>query len=128
MALAGCAAMKAHQPASVPQPVMPVVFLLFFDPSSADLPTDGKAIVDQAAAKVNDTHPSTVTIAAYTANVGAAGDRGRLAQQRIATVRKALIDDGVAPGLFLDIPLGTPDDTAGPTGDRRIEIRLQYGG
>jgi outer membrane protein OmpA-like peptidoglycan-associated protein len=120
--------MSGRHPAPANQPAMPVVYLLFFDPKSAELPPDGTAIVDQAAAKIKDTQPSTVTIAGYAANVGTPADDKRISEQRIATVRAALIAEGVDPKLFLDIPLGAADDTAGPTGDRRIEIRLQYGG
>jgi hypothetical protein len=45
----------------------------------------------------------------------------------VKAVRDAMVADGLDPKLFLDLPLGAPDDTAGMTGDRRIEIRLNYG-
>jgi outer membrane protein OmpA-like peptidoglycan-associated protein len=106
---------------------MPVVSLIFFHPWSADLTPVAKDIVDQTAAKIKDTKPSTVTIAGYTYHDGPARDDMVLATQRVDTVRKALIADGIDPGLFLDIPIGPATDDAGKTGDRRIEIRLQYG-
>ncbi len=124
LALAGCSMMGGHQPAPV---TMPALYLVFFHPASAEITPIGKEIVDQAAAKVKDSKPSTVTIAGYTANVGDPDDM-QMANRRIEAVRQALIADGVDPKLFLSIPLGPPDPTVGKTGDRRIEIRLQYGG
>jgi outer membrane protein OmpA-like peptidoglycan-associated protein len=125
LALAGCKMPMAQHPASV---TMPAIYLVFFHPASADITPVGKQIVDQAAAKVKESKPSTVTIAGYTADVGDPDEKLHMANQRIDAVRQALIADGVDPKLFLSIPLGPPDDSAGKTGDRRIEIRLQYGG
>jgi outer membrane protein OmpA-like peptidoglycan-associated protein len=118
----------AKTPTAASQPVRPVVFLLFFHPWSAEVTPVGKTIIDQAAAKIKETGPSTVTIAGYTADVGSPDQDSAVAENRVAAVRDALIADGIDPKLFLKIPLGPPDDTAGKTGDRRIEIRLSYGG
>ena len=74
-----------------------------------------------------ETGPSTVAVAGYTDNDGSAADNQKLAKQRVKTVQDAMIADGADPKLFLSLPLGPPDDTAGMTGDRRIEIRLTYG-
>jgi outer membrane protein OmpA-like peptidoglycan-associated protein len=101
-------------------------YILFFHPWDNALTPEAKTIVDQASAKVKGTGPSTVAVAGYTDNDGSAVDNKRLAEQRVKTVQDAMIADGVDPKLFLSIPLGTPDDTAGMTGDRRIEIRLTY--
>jgi ABC-type glycerol-3-phosphate transport system substrate-binding protein len=121
LALAGCTMMKAKQAP------MPQTFLLFFHQWSPALTPEAKAIVDQASAKVKATGPSTVTVAGYTDNDGSTADKKRLAEGRVKTVQNAMVADGVDPKLFLSIPLGPPDDTAGMTGDRRIEIRLTYG-
>ena len=123
--LAGCTMMKPkHAAAPV---VMPVKYILFFHPWDNALTPEAKVIVDQASAKVKETHPSTVAVAGYTDNDGSVQDNWKLARQRVKTVREAMVADGIDPKLFLDLPLGTPDDTAGMTGDRRIEIRLTYG-
>jgi len=84
-------------------------------------------VVDQAAERIKQKPPSTVAIAGYTFNDGTVDDNKRLAKKRVAVVRDAMIADGVDPKLFLDIPIGPADDSAGKTGDRRTEIRLQYG-
>ena len=123
--LAGCTMMQAKHAAG-PAP-MPKTYILFFHPWDNGLTPEAKVIVDQASAKVKETNPSTVAVAGYTDNDGSAKDNWRLANQRVRTVRDAMVADGIDPKLFLDLPLGTPDDTAGMTGDRRIEIRLNYG-
>jgi outer membrane protein OmpA-like peptidoglycan-associated protein len=125
LALAGCTMMKPRQHAGVP--MSPQSYLLFFHQWSPALTPEAKVIVDQASAKVKETGPSTVTVVGYTDNVGSAEDNKRLAEGRVKTVQDAMIADGVDPKLFLKIPLGPADDTAGMTGDRRIEIRLTYG-
>ena len=124
--LAGCTMMKPqHTATSVPLP--PQTYLLFFHQWSPALTPEAKTIVDQASAKVKATQPSTVAVAGYTDSVGSAEENKRLAEGRVKTVQDAMIADGVDPKLFLTIPLGPADDTAGMTGDRRIEIRLTYG-
>jgi outer membrane protein OmpA-like peptidoglycan-associated protein len=130
LALAGCTPHATKKPATRPAagaPVtLPSIALVFFHPWSAELTDKAKVIVDQAAAKIKETRPSTVSLAGYTDNDGTPADNLRLANQRVAAVRAALVADGVDPKLFLDIPLGPAQDDAGRTGDRRIEIRLHY--
>jgi outer membrane protein OmpA-like peptidoglycan-associated protein len=125
LALAACSMTKGPTP-TPPSPRMPVVYLLFFHGSSAELTPAAKVIVDQAAAKVRENPPSTVTLAGYTAAVGTPDRQLGMAEQRIRAVEAALVADGVDSKLFLRIPLGDADDNAGATGDRRIEIRLTY--
>jgi outer membrane protein OmpA-like peptidoglycan-associated protein len=126
LVLAGCMTMKPTHP-TAPAP-MPKTYILFFHPWDHSLTPEAKVIVDQAYAAVKDTHPSTVAVAGYTDNVGSAEENQRLAERRVRTVRDALVADGIDPKLFLDLPLGPPEDSVGKTGDRRIEIRLTYGG
>ena len=126
LVLAGCTMMKPKH-AAAPVPMPPQTYLLFFHPWSPALTPEDKVIVDQASAKVKATQPSTVAVAGYTDNDGSAKDNQKLAVERVKTVQDAMIADGVDPKLFLSIPLGPPEDTAGMTGDRRIEIRLTYG-
>ena len=124
--MAGCTMMKPkHAANTVPMP--PKTYILFFHPWDNALTPEAKVIVDQASATVKETSPSTVAVAGYTDNDGSAQDNWRLANQRVKTVRDAMVADGIDPKLFLDLPLGTPGDSVGMTGDRRIEIRLTYG-
>ncbi len=123
LAIAGCAMVKP-----APKPQMPQTFLLFFHASSAELTPEARLIVDQAAEKAKQLKPSTIAVAGYAYNIGDPMDNERMAARRIEAVQKAMIADGVDPKLFLRLPLGAPEDTMGETGDRRIEIRLQFGG
>jgi outer membrane protein OmpA-like peptidoglycan-associated protein len=124
--LAGCTMMRPKHTAT-PVPMPPKTFIVFFHPWDNSLTPEAKVIVDQASAKVKETNPSTIAVAGYTDNDGSVQDNWKLARQRVKTVRDAMAADGIDSKLFLDLPLGTPDDTAGMTGDRRIEIRLNYG-
>ena len=124
--VAGCTMMKPKH-AAAPVPMPPKTYILFFHPWDNALTPEAKVIVDQASAKVKETNPSTIAVAGYTDNDGSVQDNWRLANQRVKTVRDAMVADGIDSKLFLDLPLGTPDDTVGMTGDRRIEIRLTYG-
>jgi len=125
LAVAGCTMMKPKTASTPPAP-MPVVFLVFFHASSADLTPEARQVVDQAAAKVKVSPPTTVTIAGYTTDIAAEDASMQMARQRVKVVRDALVADGVDSKLFLDIPIGPANDNAGKTGDRRTEIRLQY--
>ncbi|HTJ64048.1 MAG TPA: OmpA family protein [Alphaproteobacteria bacterium] len=127
LALAGCSTAHHKQTASAKPESTATKFILFFHPWSYQLTPEAQVIVNHAAEVVKETSPSTVAVAGYTDSDGSAADNWRLAKQRVASVQEAMIADGVDPKLFLSIPLGTPDDTVGMTGDRRIEIRLTYG-
>jgi len=124
LALAGCTMLNPRHPPTPGQPAQTV--LLFFHPWSADLTPEAKVIVEEAAAKVKKTRPSTVAVAGYTYNDATPEENLRLATQRVKSVENELIADGVDPKLLLSLPLGAPDDSVGMTGDRRIEIRLTY--
>jgi outer membrane protein OmpA-like peptidoglycan-associated protein len=127
LALAGCTTAHHKQTARAQSEGTATKFILFFHPWSYQLTPEAQVIVNHAAQVVKDTNPSTVAVAGYTDSVGTPADNERLAKQRVASVQDAMIANGVDPKLFLSIPLGPPEDTAGMTGDRRIEIRLTYG-
>jgi len=111
-----------------PQPQGPRTFIVFFPAASADLPAEAQSIIDEAAVAVKNTRPSTVALAGYVYNSGNQADNRRMAERRVEAVAQALAAEGVDPKLFLRLPLGGADDSAGQTGDRRLEVRLQYGG
>jgi outer membrane protein OmpA-like peptidoglycan-associated protein len=125
LTMAALAACVMNKPAAPPAP-LPVVYLVFFHGSSAELTQAGKVIVDQAAARIRERPPSTVTLAGYAADSGTPAGQKEMAEKRIEVVESALTADGVDSKLFLRIPLGEAEDTAGKSGDRRIEIRLTY--
>jgi outer membrane protein OmpA-like peptidoglycan-associated protein len=125
LALPGCAMMPMrHKAAAAPR--MPDKVVLFFHAWSADLTPDAKVIVDQAAAKIKATGPSTVAVAGYVYNDASPDENRRLSTQRVKAVQDALVADGIDPKLFLSLPIGAADDSMGQIGDRRVEIRLTY--
>jgi outer membrane protein OmpA-like peptidoglycan-associated protein len=113
-----------HKTAAIPQEPQKIV--LFFHAWSSDLTPDAKVIVDQAAAKIKATRPSTVAVAGYVYNDASPDENQRLATKRVKMVQDALVADGIDPKLFLSMPIGAPDDSMGQIGDRRVEIRLTY--
>lgn len=106
------------------KPEMPRNYVLFFHFDSADLTPEARAIVDQAATGIKALGPSTVGIAGFTDKIGTLAHNQDLSERRITAVEAALTADGVAPKLFLEIPLGDSEPVMEPTGDRRVEIRL----
>ncbi len=99
-------------------------YVLFFETNSADLTLDGYAICQHAAQAVRELHATNVTVAGYSGKVGSEAENHNIAERRTATVKKTLIDLGTDPGIIATLPVGSADDNFGPTGDRRIEIRL----
>jgi outer membrane protein OmpA-like peptidoglycan-associated protein len=123
---AGCGMMKPR-PQMQSQSQEAPTFIAFFRPDSAELTPLARSIVDQAAQKARELKPSTIALTGYAFNLGDPEQNKRMSEQRIVVVQQALISDGIDPKLFLRMPLGAPEDSVGPTGDRRIEIRLVLG-
>ena len=103
---------------------IPMDYYVFFETNSAELTPDGYAIVQRAADAVAKLHPQSVTIAGYSDRVGSEAFNHKVAAHRTAIVQKTLDDLGVSEALITTLPLGAAKDDLGPTGDRRIEIRL----
>jgi outer membrane protein OmpA-like peptidoglycan-associated protein len=98
----------------------PASFNIFFTANSAVLTPEASAAVDQAAAAIKQTHPSTVAIAAG----AGAGNNLRLAQPRYAAVRQALEAKGVSPTLIAQASLPASGAAVNETGNQRVEIIL----
>jgi outer membrane protein OmpA-like peptidoglycan-associated protein len=102
-------------------------FIVFFAGKSTELPDDGKAIVKTAAAKIEQTHPASVVVAAGTKS----GESMELSEPRFAAVRQALISYGVRQDLIARAPIPGPKlattSVAENTADQRVEIRLLDG-
>ena len=98
------------------------VYIVFFDAQSADLGGDAKLVVDKAAAAILRSHPAHVVIAGE--KTASRGFDPRLAEPRFAAVEQALIADGVSPKVLARAPLTDAEAKVGPTGKRRVEIRL----
>ncbi len=103
---------------------VPLTYLVFFETWSADLTQDGYAIVQHAAEGIRKVRPQAVVIASYTSKIGSEARNKQLSENRAEVVARTLTDLGVDPAEITKLPLGEANDTVGPTGDRRIEIRL----
>ena len=68
--------------------------------------------------------PQSVIIAGFSAPKGSEAENHQIAQHRTTLVQKTLVDLAVDPKVLVTLPLGPAKDEFGPTGDRRIEIRL----
>jgi outer membrane protein OmpA-like peptidoglycan-associated protein len=116
LALSGCSMLHPGRD-SAP------VYLVFFRYDSAALTADARKVVDDAAAAIRDTKPSTVELAGYTDTTAIASSR-HFAEPRFSTVAEALIADGIDPKLLVRVPLPEPEALLSTTADRRVEIRL----
>ncbi len=103
---------------------IPMDYYVFFETNSAELTPDGYAIVQRAADAVGKLRPQSIIIAGYSDRVGSEAANHQVSSHRTALVQKTLVDLGVDPTIITTLPLGPANDTLGPTGDRRIEIRL----
>jgi outer membrane protein OmpA-like peptidoglycan-associated protein len=103
---------------------IPMDYYVFFETNSAELTPDGYAIVQRAADAVAKLRPQSVIIAGYSDRVGSEAANHKVAAHRTALVQKTLVDLGVNGAIITTLPLGAATDDLGPTGDRRIEIRL----
>jgi len=98
-------------------------YIVFFRFDSAALTPDARKVVDDAAASIRDTRPSTVELAGYTDTTAIASSR-HFAEPRFAAVAEALIADGIDPKLLVRVPLPESEALLSATADRRVEIRL----
>jgi outer membrane protein OmpA-like peptidoglycan-associated protein len=113
LALAGSAA-QAEQPSK---------FIVFFSGRSATLTPEGRQIVNDAASRIKYARPATVLVSA---GVRESGDR--LSGPRFQAVRRALVDDGIAPDIIARASIPGPElahiDGGLSRGDERAEIQL----
>ncbi len=84
-------------PPPPPPPALPPErdFMVYFDTNSATLTPAAQAIVQRAAAAVQQVPMTRITVTGHTDTVGTARYNQRLSDRRAAAVRKALIGQGV---------------------------------
>lgn len=120
LGLAACAGLNLGQ--SSPRPA---AYLVFFQPGSADLDQDARAVVSRAARDAAAVRPSVVRITGYTDKAGKASDNLTLAERRTQTVAETLLADGVSLDRIRREPVGeavATDVGLDATQDRRVEI------
>lgn len=125
--LAACADRTAPKPPSA-GPLAPT-YSVFFEPDQTTLSKEARAVVADVAAKIKATAPTTILVEGFASKPGVPAKNQQISRQRVETVVKALAEAGVSQADMLKIAKGEKSaglDTTGTTGDRRVEITLQF--
>jgi len=116
--LAGCATMGSDR--------LPNNFNVFFAASTVELSPESKDVVHRAALAIKAKHPKQIVVAGEPMTVAAHGFDPKLAEPRFEVVERALIAEGIDSNMLSRAALTDVEARVGPTGNRRVEIRL-YG-
>jgi OmpA-OmpF porin, OOP family len=105
--------------------------IINFATNSAAIPEDSRPLLQQAASAIKELPSGTVIeVGGYTDNTGDPAANLQLSQQRADSVRAALIDAGVDPGMLVAKGYGSASPIAGNNTlegrlqNRRIEFRV----
>src|SRR5579883_3102933 len=119
-------------PPPPPPPAAPKSYLVFFDFDKSALTSEGRNIVDQAAANAGPAHVTQITVTGHTDTVGSDAYNMRLSKRRAESVAAELEAKGIASDEISLVAKGKHDLLV-PTADgvrepqnRRVEI--VYGG
>jgi OOP family OmpA-OmpF porin len=89
------------QPASVAEQSAVNLPTIYFGTNSAEIPTDGKSELEQAAAKMRQLPAGTmVRISGFTDTTGNPTANLKLSQERASAVREVLVEAGVNPAIL----------------------------
>ena len=103
LALAGCATTPAGGPrAKIETPVAceDLTVHIYFEPESAEVTDEGRAILAQAASTAKTCKVDRVRVLGLADAVGAPAANMELSKQRVAAVTKALVANGLPSGEF----------------------------
>jgi outer membrane protein OmpA-like peptidoglycan-associated protein len=116
--LAGCAPVQ-------PQPAPEVGrYLVYFNEFSANLTSDAKNVIAEAAAKAREYGARTIRIEGRASATGSAAANQRLTETRTQVVYDALQRDGVDPTMIQQQPLGQAINADTSVMDRRVDVVL----
>jgi hypothetical protein len=100
-------------------------YIVFFDAQSTKLPTEGKMIIHDAAKAITAMRPVHVAIAGQPSEAAPkSGFNPSLSDPRFDAITTALIAEGINPQLLVRTSLTDAEAKVGPSGKRRVEIRL----
>jgi outer membrane protein OmpA-like peptidoglycan-associated protein len=125
--LAACADRTAPPPAAS-GPLAPT-YAVFFEPDQITLSKEARAVVADVAARIRTSKPSTILVEGFASKPGDPVKNRQISRDRVDAVVKALAEAGVSPADMLKIAKGEKSaglDPTGTTGDRRVEITLQF--
>jgi outer membrane protein OmpA-like peptidoglycan-associated protein len=113
--LAGCALFE--RPAEGP-------FLVFFEPDSATLTPEARAIALEAAAAAQARKPAAVAVLGFASKEGAPAANLELSRRRVSAVERVLVEAGVAPSLLRGSAIGEAAARRADVSERYVEILL----
>jgi outer membrane protein OmpA-like peptidoglycan-associated protein len=132
LVLAGCTTTAGNERARIvkaPSPCENVTVQIYFEPYSAEVTDEGRAVISQAATQAKVCKVDRVKVLGLADSAGAPADNMELSKQRVASVTKALVANGLPAGEFELAAVGqqgavTQDGEARPL-RRRADVTLE---
>ena len=100
-------------------------FLVYFDEFSANLSTEAKSVIADAAKRAKETGAKGIVVQARASATGTAETNKYLAQTRSSIVTDQLEEDGIARTLIRQEPIGQTGSSDPTVYNRRVDIILQ---
>ena len=100
-------------------------FLVYFDEFSANLSTEAKSVIADAAKRAQETGAKGIVVQARASATGKAETNRYLAQTRSSIVTDQLEEDGIARTLIKQEPIGQTGSSDPTVYNRRVDIILQ---
>ena len=100
-------------------------FLVYFDEFSANLSTEAKSVIADAAKRAKETGAKGIVVQARASATGKAETNRYLAQTRSSIVTDQLEEDGIARTLIRQEPIGQTGSSDPTVYNRRVDIILQ---
>ena len=101
-----------------------------FEFNSSVLTQTGKDLLDLMVSKLSETSWSSLKVTGHTDNIGTAGYNRKLSKERAASVKKYLVNKGIAAaniatdGMGFDKPIEANDTAANRAKNRRVEFTV----
>jgi OOP family OmpA-OmpF porin len=123
-ALAAATAANAQTAANTATREIPR-FLVYFDEFSANLSDEAKRVIADAAKRAQESGAKAIVVQARASATGTAETNKYLAQTRTSIVRDQLVEDGVAPAMIKQEPIGQTGSSDPTVYNRRVDIILE---
>ena len=123
-ALAAATAANAQTAANTATGEIPR-FLVYFDEFSANLSDEAKRVIADAAKRAQESGAKAIVVQARASATGTAETNKYLAQTRTSIVRDQLVEDGVAPTMIKQEPIGQTGSSDPTVYNRRVDIILE---
>lgn len=113
------------------QPLLPEIFLLYFQPGTAELTDESQALLAVIFAAINRRHSTDIAVVGHTDRVGARGLNYTLGLSRAKRVAGLFVARGIDPSSIAfeshgeDNPLVATADEISEPKNRRVEITVR---